>query len=484
MTSRVRLNVPPRVIESARAAQHANREALSARQAAERIRGKAEQQQAAERRAQGLRAPTAGATAQQRQIDGGQLEFTRRKGQRIWTRRRVVDVASFGVAYIANWYTGDVNSPNFSGFLYPRRIYSGDGSTYLEFYRDRRIGPDAPTINEVSWRDDTYSYTSEEEVREVLPFGYPPGHRMWNNGNEGAGWSILPAGNKTAVIVYSHIDFYAYYGITGPYPFDPFSLQLVNGPEGAALVQRAFLVGRSSVREIAVGSGFRSFILPAEPAFRRVRYINSFGATIGVNRRVYGYTARAWPFSFEIITGVSNPILNSNTAFLLDIHPNAHMQAFIRSRFGDIDSGGDARLRGFGPGVYAYIKNPTVARAAFDAAGSGLWQKEAAAESVIGYGLPPSLADSTVTPGLALSYQGSYPPTSNAYPPVNGVDAPQWERQDEPITYAPFSTIDVTVETTPQAIPIQKVLFWDWGDPTYCRRQLLDLGFAEQDLTP
>ena len=100
MTSRVRLNVPPRVIESARAAQHANREALSARQAAERIRSKAEQQQAAEQRAQGLRAPAAGATAQQRQIDGGQLEFTRRKGQRIWTRRRVVDAASISVGWM------------------------------------------------------------------------------------------------------------------------------------------------------------------------------------------------------------------------------------------------------------------------------------------------------------------------------------------------------------------------------------------------
>jgi hypothetical protein len=78
----VRINVPPRLIESARAAQYANRAKQGNKELQERIKRKiklkAEQQQA-------RRDPL----GQKR--EGGQLEFEREKGQKIWTRRRNLD---------------------------------------------------------------------------------------------------------------------------------------------------------------------------------------------------------------------------------------------------------------------------------------------------------------------------------------------------------------------------------------------------------
>jgi hypothetical protein len=78
----VRINVPPRLIEAARAAQYANRAKISNKERLERIK-KGIAVQAAQQQKKN------NPLTQKR--EGGQLEFTRKKSQKIWTRRRNLD---------------------------------------------------------------------------------------------------------------------------------------------------------------------------------------------------------------------------------------------------------------------------------------------------------------------------------------------------------------------------------------------------------
>lgn len=77
--SDVRLNVPPRLIESARAAQYANRESLGSRELEERIKKRTKIKAVQERKKNPLA---------QQEREGGQLEFERKENYKIWTRRR------------------------------------------------------------------------------------------------------------------------------------------------------------------------------------------------------------------------------------------------------------------------------------------------------------------------------------------------------------------------------------------------------------
>lgn len=76
----VRINVPPRLIEAARAAQYANRAKISNKERLERIKkGIAVQSTQQQKKKFPL--------TQER--EGGQLEFTRVKRQKVWTKRRI-----------------------------------------------------------------------------------------------------------------------------------------------------------------------------------------------------------------------------------------------------------------------------------------------------------------------------------------------------------------------------------------------------------
>lgn len=76
----VRINVPPRLIEAARAAQYANRAKISNKERLERIKkGIAIQSTQQQKKKFPL--------TQER--EGGQLEFTRVKRQKVWTKRRI-----------------------------------------------------------------------------------------------------------------------------------------------------------------------------------------------------------------------------------------------------------------------------------------------------------------------------------------------------------------------------------------------------------
>lgn len=118
MASLVNLNVPPRLIESARAAQYANREALNSRELDARIKAKAEQRHAAALRAQPLPDDRV----------GGVLEFQQRPMGRIRTRRQVVRQVEAGLG----WSHQDGNASLIDTRIY---IQSGDGSRVVSFSR-------------------------------------------------------------------------------------------------------------------------------------------------------------------------------------------------------------------------------------------------------------------------------------------------------------------------------------------------------------
>ena len=113
MAGRVRLNVPPRLIESARAAQYANREAQGARELARRIESKVRQQRQAAKRAQ----------PQAQTFDGQGAVFDApalKRVPRIWRKRRPLVGGRHGVG----WLHIEQNNP-----VVP--VFSGTGSLEL-----------------------------------------------------------------------------------------------------------------------------------------------------------------------------------------------------------------------------------------------------------------------------------------------------------------------------------------------------------------
>jgi hypothetical protein len=131
MPARVNLNVPPRLIESARAAQYANREALGARTLADKIKAKAKARRDAALRAQPLPPDRAGEAPEGRDP----LRW------RIWRKRRPFRPVDVGVAWLDIGYnytkspgTGSSTDSGWLGGLPPEYV-----STNNTFTRSTRI---------------------------------------------------------------------------------------------------------------------------------------------------------------------------------------------------------------------------------------------------------------------------------------------------------------------------------------------------------
>lgn len=93
----VRINVPPRLIEAARAAQYANRAKISNKERLERIKKGIAVQSAQQQK---KKFPL----TQER--EGGQLEFTRVKRQKVWTKRRLLG-EGWLLAPVGNYFDED-----------------------------------------------------------------------------------------------------------------------------------------------------------------------------------------------------------------------------------------------------------------------------------------------------------------------------------------------------------------------------------------
>ena len=119
MAGRVDLRVPPRLIESARAAQYANREVLGARSLERQIKAKVKQRQEASERANPL---------QSGQREGGVLEFQQAPLQRIWRRPRRRGEVDVAVGYVRGFYQLVEGYPTIGAY----RVFSADGSAYID----------------------------------------------------------------------------------------------------------------------------------------------------------------------------------------------------------------------------------------------------------------------------------------------------------------------------------------------------------------
>jgi hypothetical protein len=489
MAGRVNLNVPPRLIESARAAQYANREAQGARELDRRIEGKVRQQRQAAKRAQ----------PQAQTIDGQGAVFDApalKRVPRIWRKRRPLAGGNgYGIGYIVSYRTLYGNNKF--------RIYTPNGTAYAEIDETAVGFVPNPSGNHLGITGISGVALSENERCVSFTGQNGPSKVYWLNS---ANWTFLPAGNGNAIFIFSaywaYIDFYLIRNANN-------SLGLGGYADGLKLVQKAFFVSSNAVQEITVGGGFKAFtenaLLPV--VWSDVRLLECEGNVFIGMIRLPNYLAPAPSPGFTSISAGS-------IGRSLDPYDRS-FDYYSPVRFGDLDSGGIAPLLGFGPGIYSYLANPAAANAAVDAAGNGPWAKQAAAEQFIGTDLLPSgsLADSSINPKKALLYTGTYPPanrpfgtmsqfsdgTFNRAPsllrynltPTDGVEDPLWDTQPEElkdsvlyrepfggfVAPGPDSPLVPNTYTTP-------VLFWDWDNPDYCERQLLRLGFSEADLTP
>ena len=500
MAGRVNLNVPPQLIESARAAQYANREAQGARELARKIESKVRQQRQAAKRAQ----------PQAQTIDGQGAVFDApalKRVPRIWRKRRpLVGGNGYGIGYIASYETNTIG-------VYRHRIYAPNGTAYAEI--DANYAGFAPNPSGSHYEILEFGPSSPNPVTgrsrlNAIPggFGATPGPSTVY-GVYDENWTFLPVGNGSAIFVHSSYAAYSDFYLTYDYPSAPAFGGYTNN---LLLRQQAFLVSSDSVREISVGVGFKAF---TEVALLPIVWVDTelwTGNYEGPNTFV---GALLIPTGVTVAPGPStgNPY-DGHTRYF-DGRQRA-LDYYSPVRFGDLDSGGIAPLLGFGPGIYSYLANPTAANAAVNAAGDGPWAKQAAAEQFIGTDLLPSgsLADSSINPKKSLLYTGTYPPANRPFgtmsqfsdprginraaallrynlTPIDGVEDPLWDTQPEELEDSvlyrepfngfvdpgPGSPLVPNTYTTP-------VLFWDWDNPDYCERQLLRLGFSEADLTP
>jgi hypothetical protein len=487
MAGRVNLNVPPRLIESARAAQYANREAQGARELARRIEGKVRQQRQAAKRAQ--------PQAQTAEGQGAVFDAPASKRvPRIWRKRRPLGGGNgYGIGYIVIYDTPYGNNKF--------RIYAPNGTAYAEIDETAVGFVPNPSGNHLGITGISGVGLSENEVCVSVTGGNGPSKVYWTNFTN---WTFLPAGNGNAVFIFSsywaYIDFYLIFNA------QTFGLNLGGYVDGLKLVQKAFFVSSNAVQEITVGGGFKAF---TENALLPEVWSNVRLLECGTNEFIG--MIRLPNFLAPAPGPGSKPLGAGSIGRSLDPYDRS-FDYYSPVRFGDLDSGGIAPLLGFGPGIYSYLANPAAANAAVNAAGDGPWAKQTAAEQFIGADLLPSgsLADSSINPKKSLLYTGTYPPANRPFgtmsqfsetpaagllrynlTPINGVEDPLWSEQPEELEDSvlyrepfggdsapgPGSPFVPNTSTTP-------ILFWDWDDADYCERQLLRLGFSEADLTP
>jgi hypothetical protein len=259
MPARVNLNVPPRLIESARAAQYANREALGGRTLADKIKAKAKARRDAALRAQPLPPDRAGEAPEGRDP----LKW------RIWRKRRPFRPVDVGLAWlhigknytlitneleITNATDADENNPSPS---YERRTTEGSASASLEFVvtvgarSGERWKQFRHSLTFAGTGTDVFEKTWTRIEDGLLPiilvqertFGSGTHNfcaRLW--------WNLLPAGQSDMILVVSIAQYhrnYAYERLgSGPVVFSPNNFTIQN------TMHTCFLVTESNVVEL------------------------------------------------------------------------------------------------------------------------------------------------------------------------------------------------------------------------------------------
>lgn len=264
MAGRVDLRVPPRLIETARAAQYANREALGARELERKIKGRAQRQVAAVKRADPIR----------NGLEGGQLEFSRPEIYPIRTGRRKPNEIDAAVGLVrANLsYNNHLEDPfpeatggqSFSNESGTRSISlcigSGNGLSW------------SPAIDAENWTltiryTGTYVYTPATPTSGAA-VGLQDISRVYTNSGFTTHLAQLPLNNNAMLIVAMKRS----YSLTETVAdvFNP----VFQRSGSQELTFRYFLVTETSVQETA----------PADVRFMRERIanlsMNPFGITL------------------------------------------------------------------------------------------------------------------------------------------------------------------------------------------------------------
>jgi hypothetical protein len=82
----------------------------------------------------------------------------------------------------------------------------------------------------------------------------------------------------------------------------------------------------------------------------------------------------------------------------------------------------------------------------------------------------------------ALRYASDLPPNVVTFSDVNGQDDSRWKRlRRNPLIAQKPPAPQYAAQAATWLAPY---FYWDWGNPDYCREQLLALGFTSSDLTP
>ena len=171
-----------------------------------------------------------------------------------------------------------------------------------------------------------------------------------------------------------------------------------------------------------------------------------------------------------------------------------------RARFGDISAGAldlfqsqyqtTTDFTSFaGPGAYAMFRNLDFARLVGTWEGSaGHWQQDAVYAFIDAPELPAATRTISAldpTGANAVDYRGAYPPGggTDEQPIISQLEHPEaWKKAGKSkfLSTAPESPYDAPGER----FNMSPTFFWDWGQPAYCREQLLALGFTTADLVP
>ena len=233
MAGRVNLNVPPRLIESARAAQYANREAQGARELARRIESKVRQQRQAAKRAQ----------SQSQTIDGQGAVFDApalKRVPRIWRKRRPLGGSRYGVGWLHigesytvtsnvnnstnnDWSNGQPGGPWFytTPGIGPTTLYNtvqntasaslelvitagtGSGETWRQARHTINFSTTGSGFDNQTWSSIEDVANNEYRYQYVSQYLRTGSHnfsaRLW--------YSLFPAGESSTVLVVSIVQF-------------------------------------------------------------------------------------------------------------------------------------------------------------------------------------------------------------------------------------------------------------------------------------
>jgi hypothetical protein len=445
MTGRVNLNLPPRLIESARAAQYANREALGGRVLADKITAKVKARRAAALRSQPLPPDRV----------GGVLEERDPLKWRIWRKRRPSKAVDVGVGWLHIGQNYTITSNNATSYD-PTWSNGIPGSSWDPYSgpTTRRLGAiqSASATSEFAitigtrsgetWNRFRYALNTSVQIKaytDETRFLYSYIDANGNNGfligskddtyADFSGiyftrlwYSIFPAGQSDLILVVTIAQFV----VTG-YFADSLNQ---TGSDGSFNLQStkqiSFLVTQSSVTELIHGI----------PAFMQKQIDNELAANATIGNRP--------------LSSVNNPSITIEPAFsqtAIGIYPGGNASS--------------VSYEGIAPsGTYSTV-TPQQAKASY-AAYSGKDEIP-----VLRYKPNDPLAASTPTTEKGLF--GIIPGASVTAPITNGMLA---AGLDDELEQRPGPN----AENQPE--PVELVIAYDYHGGTYCRSRLAALGIT------